>query len=783
MPAFRAIAKPKPIEIDKFLGLNESVGETEIKLGQTVNQTNFRLTQDYKLEKREGHSTFIDFGSGDVQGMWHGEISKDFTITNEFTNSDFSSGTTGWTGYLATLSAADNVLSVTSDGTSPSAFVIQDTVNAVQPNNKFYIYANVRVTSADCQQILIYVDGSTAGTDTIVYTLDNPVINQWYDIYIITEPPSDATGNLRVFFAHKYADAATANGKVMEMRKTILSDMTDGEHEAVNSSTMLAYSDPHFTTTATGTVDKNILIACNGGTAYEYNLDDSNIDTAIADLLADETVLELGSITDAKTSIFWFESAIYFINGTDYKVYDGTTYADVVGYIPTIAIETPPAGGGTDYEQVNLITGWKAQDFVGDNVSTTYQLRELAIDADEVIVIADGVTLTEDTDFTVNRTNGTIDFSAGTGPYGAPATDEEVTIKWAKVTAGNKALVTGNKYAMDFGPSNDTAVFLWGHETYKNKVLWCGVLDATYFPEFYFNLIGSDEFAVTDITAQYDKQIISKQGRTFYSYADYNSTTGVYDYPVFDLNEAVGNEAFGGVQLIDNTPVSLYKNYLWKWKSSSVESEINVSRLSERIWKSLSEVDLSTAITFDYQSKKELWVNVGDTVYIYNYGNDTFYTYDNVSGTCFLDIDGTVYYGGDSTVEKFGGYADNGVAVSANAELGFTDFGVNELKKSTRLMFVSIYPYSHTSLQMSFVTDKFNTEKDIKEIDFGWLDYDDVDYADWYYTTNANPQIFRRKLRARKYAYIKFKFKHEEDDEPCLVLGFKVVAEANGYVR
>ena len=50
---------------------------------------------------------------------------------------------------------------------------------------------------------------------------------------------------------------------------------------------------------------------------------------------------------------------LYFLNGTEYKSFDGTTLADVSGYIPLIAIGTPPTGGGTDYEKINLLNGKK----------------------------------------------------------------------------------------------------------------------------------------------------------------------------------------------------------------------------------------------------------------------------------------------------------------------------------------------------------------------------------------------------------------------------------------
>lgn len=603
MPVFRPAKPPKPIEIDKFLGLNQSIGQTEIKLGEAVNMTNFRLTQDFKPQKRAGHNAFVDFGNVlDCQGGWQGQL-----------------------------------------------------------NNK------------------------------------------------------------------------------------------------------------------------NSFIFINDGNVYEYDLDISTTTVDIADLITEVTVILLGTITDVKTSIFWFESKLYFINGTDFKYYDGTTYGDVedIAYIPTIAIETPPAGGGTDFEEVNLLTGKKKQNFTGDNSATLYQLRELDLDADLLIITVDGATKTEGVDFTVNRTLGQVTFTT------APGIDALVIIQWNKANTDNVALVKNNRFAMDFGPGNDTTVFLWGNETFGNRRSWSGVLDASYFPEFNFTLIGSDEFPITSIVSQYDRQIIFKTNRTHYSYAEFISLLGKYDYPVFDLNEAVGNLAYNGVQIVQNNPVSLHKHSWWMWSNTGIEDERNAKNISERIRQSLEELDLSTAITFDNQKQKELFVNIGSNIYIWNYGNDTFYIFDNIEATWFLDIDSVLYYGAEGTVEKRSGLNDNGVAIKANLELGFTDFGVNNLVKNTRKLWITIQPYSRTSVDISYTTDRIpqSEAKTIKKSQFIFMDYNAINYAQWSYGTNRNPQPFRRKIRAKKYAYIKFIFDNNETDEELVILSLMIIAETAGEVK
>ena len=57
------VQKPSnPTKIDRFLGLNEdSTGDTQLKLGESPDMTNFRITENYKLKKREGYSPLFKF--------------------------------------------------------------------------------------------------------------------------------------------------------------------------------------------------------------------------------------------------------------------------------------------------------------------------------------------------------------------------------------------------------------------------------------------------------------------------------------------------------------------------------------------------------------------------------------------------------------------------------------------------------------------------------------------------------------------------------------------------
>jgi len=95
MATFKSNKPSEPIEISKYLGINEAVGETEIKLGESTTQVNFRITQNHKPQKRTGHKTRINFGNvKNVQGMWEGAISgKDvFIVVNNGKIFEFNKG-------------------------------------------------------------------------------------------------------------------------------------------------------------------------------------------------------------------------------------------------------------------------------------------------------------------------------------------------------------------------------------------------------------------------------------------------------------------------------------------------------------------------------------------------------------------------------------------------------------------------------------------------------------------------------------------------------------------
>ena len=148
---------------------------------------------------------FINDTNNEAVGVIR-EINGVKALQQPLQNGDFSNGTTNWSSGGSTLSVSNNILSVTGDGSNaiPQVFQIETLDGSVRHYN-----GRVRVTNSDCQKISVFISGTE-------YTIiDNPIVNQWY---IISEIRTVASSGSSTFVVrHTYADAATANNKVMEI--------------------------------------------------------------------------------------------------------------------------------------------------------------------------------------------------------------------------------------------------------------------------------------------------------------------------------------------------------------------------------------------------------------------------------------------------------------------------------------------------------------------------------------------------------------------------------------
>lgn len=209
-----------------------------------------------------------------------------------------------------------------------------------------------------------------------------------------------------------------------------------------------------------------------------------------------DKIIIFSAMNKAPSSAFVFEDIFYIKDGVNYLQYDGTTISEVVGYIPTTTIARNPSGGGTVYEDVNMLSDYRYNSFLADGGSLDFYLDVTNIDDDFVpVVTVDGAVVSTDK-YTVDYVNGQIKMSYAPD---APLTDgqDNVKIKFKKALPKYKASILGCTLLQVF----DNRVFVSGNKDFPNVVWHCSLNDPSYFSDLDYYREGMDSAHIKGLVA------------------------------------------------------------------------------------------------------------------------------------------------------------------------------------------------------------------------------------------------------------------------------------------
>ena len=234
-----------------------------------------------------------------------------------------------------------------------------------------------------------------------------------------------------------------------------------------------------------------------------------------------------GNLNEAESNSFVFGDDWYFLGGKYcYFKYDGKNFSEVEGYVPTTSIARKPLGGGTIYEDVNMLSPYRINSFLGNgemkNVERTDEEGNVMKDEDgnpivDYINVGDCIFYLDAQDIDQNffpevRVNGELlsaaDISSVNYKEGwvmlniyPPKPDTEgqdnVTIKFKKSVNGNLAKITGCTLLQVF----DNRVFVGGNPDYPNTVWHSSLDDPSYFSDLDYYREGEDEATVKGLVA------------------------------------------------------------------------------------------------------------------------------------------------------------------------------------------------------------------------------------------------------------------------------------------
>jgi hypothetical protein len=511
-------------------------------------------------------------------------------------------------------------------------------------------------------------------------------------------------------------------------------------------------------------------------------------------------------LANSRSQMFAFNDYVWILDGTNYIRYDGTTAVKVssVAYAPTVLVSSPPAGGGTPLEDFNLAGAAFKQSFSGDGTASSYQLALTGLDATPpMTAVVNGVTQVEGTGFSVNRATGVVTFGV------APATGtNNVIITAYKTVAENQAKVNKCTDYVIFGGTQDTRVFLYGNQNFPNFTYRSGLYDPSYVPENGFIKVGSDASKINNMITQYDSCVIVKgnlQNAQTTTQNEFDvliwqlkyeiSSTGVVSFPVLPLNNQIDSIAKGGMQLIDNAPTWLTSRGVYQLAGSSVKDERNTQHISDKVDRSadgiltglMESTNLVNAVSVDYDKKYILAIqDASNTAFVFDYILGIWLKWDNIKASCFVEINGALYFGDNSTglVHHFADsfdtlpYNDDGAAINSYWKSKLMNFDTLRFLKTASKMWVHIKPADDSSVDVSYLTDQFAANSSPFGIEYSNIfAYSLWDYSNFTYNLTTIPSTRSIHIKAKKFMYLQITIANSRLDESFQLLGLHLYAQ------
>ena len=214
-------------------------------------------------------------------------------------------------------------------------------------------------------------------------------------------------------------------------------------------------------------------------------------------MVGGEAVRIAQNLSSQRSESFIYDDILYIKDGVSYMQYDGTTLKDVEGFVPTTSIARKPKGGGTVYQDVNMLTGRRINTFLADGTSKEFYLDTTKIDTGftPIVKVNDEVKKAG-TDYVVDSAEGKITFVKAPP---APLTDgqDNVSVEFSKTIDKYRRSIDNCTLLQVF----DNRVFFGGNSNYPNVVWHCSLNDPTYVSDLDYYNEGMDSAMVKGMVA------------------------------------------------------------------------------------------------------------------------------------------------------------------------------------------------------------------------------------------------------------------------------------------
>lgn len=522
------------------------------------------------------------------------------------------------------------------------------------------------------------------------------------------------------------------------------------------------------------------------------------------------TVVYSGA-NDERSRSWQFGDNVYIVDGKALLVWNGTEVKKVtdIAKIPVITIAKSPSGGGTSYEDLNLLQPGFTELFLGTSSDTAYQLTFSGLDSTIVkayVLNSSGIwdEKTEDTDFTVDRVNGVVNFTSAPGE--SPVTGEDnVKITAYRTVAGyadriNKCSIGiqyGIKGAMD-------RLFLSGNSDYPNQDWFSAQNDPTYFADTSYSCLGSSKSAIMGYSIINNYLATHKDEMETDQFIVLREGTLIDDEPAFrTVNTlqgagAIAKDSFG---YLSSEPLFLTRLGVYAITAQDITGEkYGQNRSFFLNGKLLNEYGLEKAFCFIY--KDMYWLCLNDVAYIldglqpvqtdkslpYSTRQYAGFYRTNLPANCMWSKEGSLFFGTkDGRICKFyedtnspESYNDDGKAIESIWETPDINGRLFYKNKTFRYMAVRLKAASVATLEI--YAKKNNKWSFIKKDSASGrqFSFSSLSFSNFIFSSDKVQKIMSTKLRIKKVDSTSYRLFNSELNEPFGIFDIALEYVENG---